>query len=295
MKTDLDTLLKSYNLDALLVVGPGDHNPAMMYMTGGGHFTGELLKKRGQPPLLFCRSMERDEAAKTGLATKLIDDYKPMELLKAAGGDLLKATVARYQNMFADCGITSGRVTVYGKVEVGSTFAILNSVQEAMPGLTFVGEVGNTMLMEAQLTKDEDEAARIRKMGQITTTVVGQVADFLTSHKTRDGMLVKPDGQPLTVGEVKSASTCGWPNKGQRIPRVPSSPSGAIQPFHTAPARPAMLCAWGRPSSSTSTRVSRAEATIMISRARGAWAMLPTRPGSFTRTCWQSTTRSPAS
>jgi Xaa-Pro aminopeptidase len=30
------------------------------------------------------------------------------------------------------------------------------------------------------------------------------VADFLTSHHVRDGMLVKPDDQPLTIGEVKS-------------------------------------------------------------------------------------------
>ena len=183
MKTDLDTLLQSYAFDGLLVVGAGDHNPAMMYLTGGGHFTGELIKKRGATPLLFCRMMERDEAAKTGLPTKLIDDYKPMELLKQAGGDVLKATVRRYQMMLAECGLSTGRVAVYGRIELGSMFSVLNEVQAAMPGLTFVGETGNTMLMEAQLTKDASEAARIRKMGQITTAVVGQVADFLTSHK----------------------------------------------------------------------------------------------------------------
>jgi Xaa-Pro aminopeptidase len=148
--------------------------------------------------------MERDEAAKTGLPTKLIDDYKPMELLEQAGGDVLKATVMRYQKMLADCGLSSGRVTVYGRIELGSMYALLNGVQAAMPGLTLVGETGNTMLMEAQLTKDTAEAARIRKMGQVTTAVVGQVADFLTSHKVRDEVLVKPDGQPLTIGEVKS-------------------------------------------------------------------------------------------
>jgi Xaa-Pro aminopeptidase len=203
MKTDLDSLLQTYDFDALLVFGPGDHNPAMMYLTGGGHFTGELLKKRGQPPVLFCRSMERDEAARTGLATKLIDDYKPTELLKEADGDVVKATVARYQKILSEYGIT-GRVAVYGRVEIGSLFATLNAVQTALPGLTFVGESGNTMLMEAQLTKDESEVARIRKVGQITTAVVGQVADFLTSHRTRDGVLVKPDEKPLTIGEVKS-------------------------------------------------------------------------------------------
>jgi Xaa-Pro aminopeptidase len=40
-------------------------------------------------------------------------------------------------------------------------------------------------------------------MGQITTSVVAQVADFLTSHPVHDEVLVKPDGAPLTVGDVK--------------------------------------------------------------------------------------------
>jgi Xaa-Pro aminopeptidase len=219
MKTDLDALLQSYAFDGLLVVGSGDHNPAMRYLTGGGHFNGELIQKRGEPPQLFCRSMERDEAAKTGLPTRLIDDYKPAELLKQAGGDMLKATVLRYQKMLVDCGLSSGRVTVYGRVELGGMFSVLNGVQAAMPGLTFVGEAGNTMLMEAQLTKDASEAARIHKMGQVTTAVVGQVADFLTSHKVRDEVLVKPDGQPLTIGEVKSRINLWLAERGAENPQ----------------------------------------------------------------------------
>jgi Xaa-Pro aminopeptidase len=219
MKTDLDTLLQSYAFDGLLVVGSGDHNPAMMYLTGGGHFTGDLIQKRGSPPLLFCRSMERDEAAKTGLPTKLVDDYKPLELLKQAGGDVLKATVRRYQMMLDECGLSTGRVAVYGRIELGSMFSVLSQLQATMPGLTLVGEVGNTMLMEAQLTKDASEAARIRKMGQITTAVVGQVADFLTSHKVRDEVLVKADGQPLTIGEVKSRINLWLAERGAENPQ----------------------------------------------------------------------------
>ena len=219
MKTDLDTLLQTYAFDGLLVVGAGDHNPAMMYLTGGGHFTGELIKKRGEKPLLFCRMMERDEAAKTGLPTKLIDDYKPVELLKQAGGDVLKTTVRRYQMMLDECGLSTGRVALYGRTELGSMFSVLSQVQAAMPGLTFEGEAGNTMLMEAQLTKDASEAARIRKMGQITTAVVGQVADFLTSHKVKGEVLVKPDGQPLTIGEVKSRLNLWLAERGAENPQ----------------------------------------------------------------------------
>ncbi len=218
MKKDLDALMKAYHFDGLLVVGAGDHNPAMMYLTGGGHFGGELLMKRGSPPLLFCRMMEREEAAKTGLPTKLVDDYKPLELLKQAGGDVLKANARRFQLMLDEYGLSTGRIAVYGRTEIGGMYSLLSEVQASMPGLTFVGEVGNTMLMEAQLTKDAGEAARIRKMGQVTTAVVGQVADFLTSHKVRQEMLVKADGQPLTIGDVKSRINLWLAERGAENP-----------------------------------------------------------------------------
>jgi Xaa-Pro aminopeptidase len=41
-------------------------------------------------------------------------------------------------------------------------------------------------------------------MGKITTTVVGKVADYLTSHQVKNETLIKENGQPLTIGDVKS-------------------------------------------------------------------------------------------
>ena len=83
MKTDLDALMEANEIDALLVTGPAQHNPAMYYFTGGWHISqGDLIKKRGQEPVLFYNSMERDEAAKTGLHTKDLGDYRLRDLLK---------------------------------------------------------------------------------------------------------------------------------------------------------------------------------------------------------------------
>ena len=42
MKTDLDSLMQDHNLDAILITGPGQHNPAMYYLTGGAHLTSLL-------------------------------------------------------------------------------------------------------------------------------------------------------------------------------------------------------------------------------------------------------------
>ncbi len=205
MKTDLDQLMQEYNLDAMLVTGPAQHNPAMYYLTGGGHLTrADLIKARGQEPVLYYNSMERDEAAATGLKTRNLAEYRYPELLKQAGGDPVQALALRYQKMLVEQGITAGRMALYGRMDLGAGYAVFNALQELMPEMELVGETENdSMLLAAMATKDEAEVEQIRRMGEITTAVVGQVADFLTSHKAKDGVLVRTDGQPLTIGEVK--------------------------------------------------------------------------------------------
>jgi Xaa-Pro aminopeptidase len=205
MKTDLDNLMAAQNLDAILITGPAQHNPAMVYMTGGAHLTGaDLIKKRGEEPMLFCYPMERDEAARTGLITRNLADYKINDLLKEAGGDLIKATAARYQMMFHDLGIHSGRLGIYGQLDAGMSYAVFSTLQQAIPELTLVGEAGKSILMQAMMTKDATEIERIRRMGKITTTVVGRVAEYLSSHAGENGVLVDHNGQPLNIGHVKS-------------------------------------------------------------------------------------------
>ena len=39
MKNELDDLMKQSNIDVILVTGSAMHNPAMYYLTGGGHLT----------------------------------------------------------------------------------------------------------------------------------------------------------------------------------------------------------------------------------------------------------------
>ncbi len=206
MKSDLDSLMQSKNLDALLVVGNATHNPPMYYLTGGGHVSAAtLLKKRGAPAVLYCNDMERDEAAKSGLDVLSYSLYPYEELLKEANGDPALAAALRYRRMFSDQQVR-GRVGVYGHTEVGSALAVFDHLRRQMPDLELVGETRDgSLFMYAMETKDEAEVARIRKMGRITTTVVGRVADLLTGSAVRaDEVLLKEDGSPLTIGDVRS-------------------------------------------------------------------------------------------
>lgn len=205
MKTQLHQILKDNNLDGILVVGPAFHNPAMVYLTGGAHVTNaDLIMKRDGKALLFHGPMERDEAAKSGLDLRSYSLYPMAELLKQTGGNRKKALVLRYQKMLAEAGISGGRIGLFGIQDAGSTFELFTGLQEAMPGLVLVGDPDHQVLQRAMATKDEGEIERIRNMGKITTEVVGRTADYLTSKRLKDDVLVFDDGNPVTIGDVKA-------------------------------------------------------------------------------------------
>ena len=219
MKSDLDTLMLERELDAILITGPGQHNPAMVYMTGTGNITNaDLIKKRGEESVLFHYPMERGEAARSGLKLKSLSDYNFEDLLKQANGDYLQAIVKRYLMMLEDVGMTSGNIALYGRSEVGTNYAIFSALQQALPGINLIGEINNSALMLARMTKDEAEIERIRRMGKITTQVVGLVADFISSHRAENGVLVKSTGEPLTIGETKGRINLWLSERGAENP-----------------------------------------------------------------------------
>src|SRR3989304_8931203 len=98
MKSDIDHLMEEARLDALLVTGSALNNPAMTYFTGLVHMTdGDLLKKRGEQPVLCHYPMEREEAARTGLRTHDLGQYDVNALLAQTSGDRIQAIPLRYR------------------------------------------------------------------------------------------------------------------------------------------------------------------------------------------------------
>jgi Xaa-Pro aminopeptidase len=205
MKSDLDHLMEEQDLDAILISGPAQHNPPMYYLTGPIHMTsGDLIKKRGSDPVLFYNPMERDEAAKTGFRTKNLADYRLDELIKTTHGNILEATILRYEKMLTEYELSAGKIAIFGKMDVGSSYAIFSGLNARLPDLEILGQLGDSILLQAMATKDEHEVDRIRAMGAITVSVVEKVADFLSSQKVKNSILVKSNGDPLTIGEVKN-------------------------------------------------------------------------------------------
>jgi len=194
MKSDIDALMQAKKLDALLVLGDAEHNPPMTYLVGGGHVShAVLIKKLNEEPLLFCNAMEREEAAKSGLKTVPVRRAPIQEFIDNSA------------ELFGEHGLASGRVGVYGKTDLSEALLLLESLRHAFPELEFIGESSaDSIFMRAMETKDDQEVVRIRNMGKTTTEVVGMVAEYLTSCEVRaDEVLLKDDGTPLTIKDVK--------------------------------------------------------------------------------------------
>ena len=204
MKQDLDQLISKHGANALWISGAAQHNPAMVYLTGGAHITGaDLFIRPGMKPVLCHGMMERDEAAKTGYELLSYANFPVSHYLEAAHGDMLEASAMRFADILQKIGLTEGKVLLYGVLEFSQQFAMVQRLAELMPGLQLSGDFDGSILLEARATKSSDELAHIRHMGQVTTGVVSRVQEFLTGHKVQDETLIKQDGSPLTIGDVK--------------------------------------------------------------------------------------------
>jgi Xaa-Pro aminopeptidase len=116
MKSDIDTLMETNNLNALLVIGNADHNPAMYYFTGPGHISSAtFVKKRHEQGVLYCNDMEREEAAKSGIKVLLYSSINYDELLKEANNDHALASAIRLKRILTEQNV-HGRVGLYGKI-----------------------------------------------------------------------------------------------------------------------------------------------------------------------------------
>jgi Xaa-Pro aminopeptidase len=204
MISDIDELMRIYNVEALLVTGPARHNPAMVYMTGGANLSeADLIKKRGEKAVLFCNNMEREEALKTGLDIKGYDRYGMKNLLKKAGNDYIKAIVLRYEMMLQELGIKSGNIALYGQIDIGYCYEVFTTLKKVIPGLSFISSQEDDILSQAMMTKDAIEIERISHMGEITLRVVERVSDYLSRQRIVKGNLVNADGEFVRIEDIK--------------------------------------------------------------------------------------------
>lgn len=208
MKKDLDALMEQQNMDALLVLGNGNYNPAMVYLTGGSTLEKAILfKKTGRAPVLYHHPIECDEAALTGLETCSIEKYPLPGLLAQTNGNMFKANGLRLKHILQDHGLTSGRLAVYGSTELNQHLPALKFLQSELPGLEICDRPEEDVIRMARMTKDETELSRIRRVSQSVVRIAARLVGFLGGHKVSQNGLCQPDGRPLTIGDVRKKLT----------------------------------------------------------------------------------------
>ena len=205
MKSDIDRLMAERNLDAIVVQGPdglGAVNAPFNYLVKGQHLTGNVVQRRGYPAQLLFGSMERQQAAATGLELVPMSRWDVPGIFKKFP-DRLGAASELWRQIFAELGVR-GRVGWYGVGESGAFLALVERLRGVAPDVQVVGEFEKSVIDEARRTKDADEIEMLADVGRRATEIVGNVIRFIGSPRAVDDVVVDAGKRPVKIGDVKA-------------------------------------------------------------------------------------------
>lgn len=200
MKQDLDRLMKERNLDAIVVMGRLNGNPPLYYMANGAKvIRARVIKKLGEPAILICAPIDREEAAASGLKV-ITTNYFDYEGILRKTPNILSAEVELLRVIFAELGIT-GKIGFYGLLDQGMAYKLISTIRDKLDVDVFCESEPN-LIDIARATKDLIEVEKIIDVGKRSCAVMGNTIEFLRSHAIKNNHLVDKDECPLTIGQV---------------------------------------------------------------------------------------------
>ncbi|HVP39359.1 MAG TPA: M24 family metallopeptidase, partial [Candidatus Saccharimonadales bacterium] len=208
MRNDLERLLKERDLDGFAVFGNPIHSPALWYFLKGAELgVSYYLGGRGGRAHLIHNPMERDQAAQVGveMSTPAQNGYKALlDSSRSAAHAQARMVGGKLQAM----GV-SGRIAVFGTVPVGEALEMGGTLESEF-GFQVVPDDSLPLADEIRYTKDPHEIEIIRRLGRVTCEVMGRLRSLLGSLKARGGALVKPDGSPARLGDLRRTVRLGF-------------------------------------------------------------------------------------
>ena len=123
MKKDLDRLMKEMKVAALYAEGSASADPTIYYLFNGVNINARFVKMAGKPAYVIHKSIEREEAVKTGhrlINMSLIDFRKILD--KNRNTARANALVTKY---LLDRLRVSGTVAFYGSAPLGNAYNYL--------------------------------------------------------------------------------------------------------------------------------------------------------------------------
>lgn len=198
MLSDLDRLMRERGLDALLVPMHEALHPSFRWITRGAKVTrGYAVKLAGRDPILVSYPMERDEAAATGLATRLIHDFGYDRIFKSAPNAIV-GYAEFFDVVLRELGGSSS-VAIVGSLP----FPLYLGIAEGLEARGWrVWRGADDLVQLARKRKEPWEIAAIRSVGERTEQVVDRVREVLRGAAISGDHLLHDD-RPLTLGDLK--------------------------------------------------------------------------------------------
>jgi Xaa-Pro aminopeptidase len=205
MKTDLDRLMHERSIDALAVIGGEHSNVYRDYITNGAKVThGIVVKKRNEAPIFIVGGMEVDEARKSGLQVFTMADLGFFDLFKKHPDDAEKRNT-EFWRLILDKFEIEGRMAFYGTGDVMEIWKQMRRLQESLGDMIEIIEDEKPSIFDvARATKDAEELEAMTQIGRDTGAVMKKTREWIAGHHTEGDTVVKDDGTPLTIGDVKT-------------------------------------------------------------------------------------------
>ena len=202
MLSDLDLLMRSRGVDTLIVPMHESAHAAFRWISRGAKVTrGYAVKMVDRAPLLLAYPIERDEAAATGLSTRLIHDFGYDAIFKSAP-NAIEAYATFFSSVLRELG--SGKVVAFmGNVPFHLYFGIAEGMEQR--GWS-VYRSGDDLIQLARKRKEPWEIEMIASVGARTEAVVDRVRRILRQCVVEQDHLLF-QGQVLTLGNLKQVVT----------------------------------------------------------------------------------------
>jgi Xaa-Pro aminopeptidase len=210
MLSDLDTLMSTRGIDAVIVPMHEAMHPSFRWLSRGANVTrGYAIKRRDRDPLLVTYPMERDEAAATGLTVRLAAEFDYDRIFQ---GSMNHA--AAYGEFFdlilTDLGVT-GPIAFFGNVPVQLYIGVVEALEAR--GRHVHRSNGEDLIQLARKRKDEREIAAIASVGVRTEEVIDEVRRVLREASVEGGVL-RHGGRTLKLGDLKEIVRFGITRRG---------------------------------------------------------------------------------
>lgn len=190
MLRDLDLLLHSRSIDAIIVPMHEAVHPSFRWLSRGAKITrGYAVKLAGREPVLITYPMERDEAAATGLEVHLVQEFDYDRISRSAAN-----TAEAYAELFTAILRSLGAgesIAFFGNAPLQLYIGLTEAMERR--GWRVQRSNGEDLVQLARKRKEPWEIEAIRSVGIRTEKVVDGVRAIL--REARPGM---------TLGSVKS-------------------------------------------------------------------------------------------